>query len=186
MKRRKIDRPRLFTFLFLPLFTVFLFCILLRGNVIRILPETREDHSIKDSENERPIRTVTAEEWIEVSYREQKMYYFEDGELVFESDIVTGNESTEIIPYGIYHVLYMTEDATLIGEGYEKHVEYWIGFDKETGGHMIGFHDASWRTAFGGDIWITDPTLACINMPTEKVKQLYGSVEPGTEIRIHD
>ena len=94
MKRRKIDRSRLFTVLFLPLFTVFLFCILLRGNVIRILPETGEDHSTKDSENESPIRTVTAEEWIEVSYQEQKMYYFEDGELVFESDIATGNDST--------------------------------------------------------------------------------------------
>ncbi len=46
---------------------------------------------------------------------------------------------------------YKTTDATLTGEDYEKHVDYWIGFDEETGGHMVGFHDASWRTVFGGD-----------------------------------
>ena len=186
MKRRKIDLPRLFTVLFLPIFTVFLICILLRGSVIRILPKTGGDPLTEDSGNKDPVYPAVVQKQIEVSYQEQKLYYYEDGKLIFDSDIVTGNESTEIIPYGTYHVLYMTEDATLIGADYEKHVEYWIGFDKETGGHMIGFHDASWRTVFGGDEWITVPTLACINMPTEKVKQLYGSVEPGTEIRIHD
>ena len=72
---------------------------------------------------------------------------------------------------------YKTTDATLTGEDYEKHVDYWIGFDEETGGHMVGFHDASWRTVFGGDEWKKDPTLECINMPTDKVKQLYEVVD---------
>ena len=81
---------------------------------------------------------------------------------------------------------YKTTDATLTGEDYEKHVDYWIGFDEETGGHMVGFHDASWRTVFGGDEWKNNPTLECINMPTDKVKQLYDAVDLGTEIRIHD
>ncbi len=123
---------------------------------------------------------------IEVSYQEQKLYYYENDELIFTSDIVTGNETTDIIPYGTYHVLHMTTDATLVGADYEKHVDYWIGFDNETGGHMVGFHDASWRTVFGGDEWKTNPTLECINMPTDKVQQLYEAVYVGTEIRIHD
>lgn len=123
---------------------------------------------------------------IEVSYQEQKLYYYENDELIFTSDVVTGNETTEIIPYGTYHVLHMTTDATLVGADYEKHVDYWIGFDNETGGHMVGFHDASWRTVFGGDEWRTNPTLECINMPTDKVKQLYEAVNVGTEIHIHE
>ena len=123
---------------------------------------------------------------IEVSYQEQKLYCYEGDELLFASDIVTGNETTEIIPYGTYHVLHMTRDATLVDADYEKHVDYWIGFDPETGGHMVGFHDASWRDTFGGDEWKTNPTLECINMPTDKVRQLYKTVDIGTEIRIHD
>ncbi len=123
---------------------------------------------------------------IEVSYQEQKLYYYENDELIFTSDVVTGNETTDIIPYGTYHVLHMATDATLVGADYEKHVDYWIGFDNETGGHMVGFHDASWRTVFGGDEWKTNPTLECINMPTDKVAQLYDAVYVGTEIHIHD
>ena len=123
---------------------------------------------------------------IEVSYQEQKLYYYEDEELIFTSDIVTGNETTDIIPYGTYHVLHMTTDATLVGPDYEKHVDYWIGFDEETGGHLVGFHDASWRTVFGGDEWRINPTLECINMPADKVRQLYEAVQLGTEILIHD
>ena len=123
---------------------------------------------------------------IEVSYQQQKLYYYENGELIFTSDVVTGNEDTDIIPYGTYYVQNMVTDTMLYGDDYAKHVDYWIGFDNETGGHMVGFHDASWRTVFGGDEWKINPTLECVNMPTDMVKKLYGNVEIGTEIRIHD
>ena len=178
---------------------VLLLYVLERGHVINLHPDMRVGSEEKESEkvgrdymsdqkDEAPVKTPISKigEWIEVSYEEQKLYYYEGENLLFTSDIVTGNEDTEIIPYGTYHVLYKTTDATLTGEDYEKHVDYWIGFDEETDGHMVGFHDASWRTVFGGDEWKNNPTLECINMPTDKVKQLYEAVDLGTEIRIHD
>jgi len=142
--------------------------------------------SVSPYENNIEPSSENIKKLIEVSYQEQKLYYYENDELVFTSDVVTGNETTDIIPYGTYHVLHMAKDATLVGADYEKHVDYWIGFDNETGGHMVGFHDASWRTVFGGDEWKTNPTLECVNMPTDKVKQLFEAVDLGTEIRIHD
>ncbi len=123
---------------------------------------------------------------IEVSYSEQMLYYYENGELVFSSPVVTGNEDTEIIPYGTYYVQHMKRNATLVSATYEEHVDYWIGFDFESGGHVLGFHDAQWRDAFGGDIWRTDPSHGCVNMPTDKVGMLYEAVDIGTEIHIHE
>ena len=123
---------------------------------------------------------------IEVSYSEQKLYYYENGKLVFSSDVVTGNEDTEIIPYGTYYVQHMKRGATLVSSTYTEYVEYWIGFDYESGGHVLGFHDASWRNEFGGDIWRTDPSHGCVNMPTDKVAMLYEAVDVGTEIYIHE
>ena len=123
---------------------------------------------------------------IEVSYSQQKLYYYENGELIFTSDVVTGNEDTEIISYGTYYVQHMKRNATLVSSTYTEHVDYWIGFDYESGGHVLGFHDASWRNAFGGDIWRSDPSHGCINMPTDKVAMLYEAVDIGTEIYIHE
>jgi lipoprotein-anchoring transpeptidase ErfK/SrfK len=127
-----------------------------------------------------------SDDLIEVSYSEQMLYYYRNGELVFSSPVVTGNEDTEIIPYGTYYVQHMKKNATLVSATYEEHVDYWIGFDFESGGHVLGFHDAQWRDAFGGDIWKTDPSHGCVNMPTDKVAMLYDAVDIGTEIHIHE
>ena len=186
MKRRRIRYRRLITVVFLMLGIGYLIFVLDRGNVIHLHPRIETFPETIDSEK---VGNPVEEEsgiWIEVSYEQQKLYCYENDELLFSSDVVTGNEDTQIIPYGTYRVLYMTRDATLVGDDYEKHVDYWIGFDRETQGHMVGFHDASWRTKFGGDVWKSDPTLECINMPTDKVKQLYETVSVGTRIMIHD
>ena len=173
--------------------------VLERGHVINLHPDMNTGTESKESEkigkdyesnleDDTPSGPVISDgsKLIEVSYQEQKLYYYENDNLIFASDIVTGNENTDIIPYGTYYVLYKTTDATLTGEDYEKHVDYWIGFDRETGGHMVGFHDASWRTVFGGDEWKTNPTLECINMPIDKIRQLYEAIDLGTEIHIHE
>ncbi len=130
--------------------------VLERGHVINLHPDMNTGTELKESEqigkdyesspeDDTPSGPVISDgsKLIEVSYQEQKLYYYENDNLIFASDIVTGNENTDIIPYGTYYVLYKTTDATLTGEDYEKHVDYWIGFDRETGGHMVGFHDTS-------------------------------------------
>ena len=55
---------------------------------------------------------------------------------------------------------------------YEEPVDYWMPFD---GG--IGFHDAPWRDAFGGDIYLTNGSHGCINLPPENAAVLYSIID---------
>ncbi|MBQ2657292.1 MAG: L,D-transpeptidase [Erysipelotrichaceae bacterium] len=134
----------------------------------------------------------TSDKLIEVSYGKQKLYYYEKGNLIFSCDVVTGNNDfapdSEAIPEGSYTVQYKKRGATLVGAEYTEYVEYWIGFGSPSyynGGHVIGFHDASWRSEFGGNIWKNDPSHGCINMPTDMVAKLYEAADIGTPINIY-
>ena len=122
---------------------------------------------------------------IEVDISEQMLYYYENDVLLMTSPIVSGNpDITDETIHGHFTVRRMTRDTYLAGSDYLEHVDYWIGFDET--GRIYGFHDASWRDAFGGNIWLTDPSRGCVNMPTDKVAQLYSYVDIGTEVYVHD
>ncbi len=157
----------------------------LRAALNRYLP-SKEDASITVSWIQESKGLIV------VSYSQQKLWYYENGDILLSSDIVTGNAATgTLIPYDTYYVRRMKQGATLSGSNYTEYVDYWIGFDDVQGnwkgGGLIGFHDASWRNGqFGGDIYLTDPSHGCINMPTDKVAALYDLVDIGTEIHIQE
>ena len=46
----------------------------------------------------------------------------------------------------------------------------------------IGIHDASWRSKYGGDIYIKGGSHGCINTPYDAMKELYEMVEIGTPV----
>ncbi|MBQ1478000.1 MAG: L,D-transpeptidase [Erysipelotrichaceae bacterium] len=128
---------------------------------------------------------------IDVDYSEQTLRYYENGNLIFSSDIVTGNAATyTIIDYGTYYVQRKKQGATLRGSDYTEYVDFWIGFGRSghysDGGGILGIHDASWRSEFGGDIWLSDPSHGCVNMPRDNEERLYNAVDIGTEIHIHE
>ena len=121
---------------------------------------------------------------IEVNISEQMLYYYEDDTLILTSPVVTGNgDITDATPTGYFTIRKMKQDSTLSGADYVEHVDYWIGFDET--GRIYGFHDASWRDEFGGDIWLYDPSRGCVNMPLSKISQLWDYVDIGTEVYIH-
>ena len=125
--------------------------------------------------------------YVKVVISEQTLYYVKDGKLVLSSPIVSGYGDT-LLDELTYYVQYKKEGATLKGKDYTEYVDYWIGFGKpghySDGGHILGIHDASWRSQFGGDIYKSDPSHGCINMPADKQKQLYEAVSIGTEVRV--
>ena len=119
--------------------------------------------------------------YIEVDLSEQHMYYYQNGADIFESDFVSGNMSyaDRQTHAGIFTLYYKKSPDVLRGtmkaDGsyeYESKVEYWMPFD---GG--IGFHDASWRDEFGGDIYLTDGSHGCINLPPENAGVLYDLIQ---------
>ncbi len=116
--------------------------------------------------------------YIEVDMTEQKLYYYENSELKIETDVVTGNMRRKMgTPSGIYSVYNKQTNRVLRGPGYASPVDYWMPVK---GG--IGIHDADWRDEFGGEIYKTNGSHGCINVPTEVMSQLYELVEIGTPV----
>lgn len=121
--------------------------------------------------------------YVEVDVDGQTLYYFENGKLRLTSDIVTGNKGRHYdTPEGVYAVFYKQRNRTLVGETYRSFVQYWIEFYPH-----YGLHDASWRKAgaFGGDIYLTNGSHGCVNMPTEKVAECYDIIEKGTPVIVY-
>ena len=116
--------------------------------------------------------------YIEIDMTDQKMYYYQDGELLIDTDVVTGNmKRGDATPSGVNFVYAKQKNRTLRGEDYESFVRYWLPVK---GG--IGIHDASWRKKFGGDIYLKNGSHGCINTPSSVMKELYNLVEKGTPV----
>ena len=116
--------------------------------------------------------------YVEINLSAQHLFFYKDGSLALESDFVSGNPSRgNGTPDGIYGVTYKQRNATLTGENYRTPVSYWMPFNLN-----IGMHDANWRSSFGGNIYKTNGSHGCINLPPSIAKQIYESIEKGTPV----
>ena len=116
--------------------------------------------------------------YVEVDMGEQRMYVYQDGELVIETDIVTGNAKRKWnTPEGVNYIYKKQKNRILRGPNYATPVKYWLPVVGN-----IGIHDAKWRKEFGGDIYLTNGSHGCINTPTEAVAQLYELAEVGMPV----
>lgn len=116
--------------------------------------------------------------YIEVDMTEQKMYYYEAGELKLETDIVTGNTGRKWgTPEGTNFVYGKQKNRVLRGADYATPVKFWMPVNGN-----IGIHDANWRGKFGGTIYKTAGSHGCINTPPKKMAELYDMVEIGTPV----
>ena len=128
--------------------------------------------------------TIEIDRYVDVSISQQTLWYYENDELILTSPVVTGNEDFDCgTPTGTFRVRKMDRDCVLRGDDYTEYVDYWIGFDST--GTIYGLHDAKWRSEFGGDIYLTDPSHGCVNMPTGKIAELYDRLEVGATVYIH-
>ena len=125
--------------------------------------------------------------YIEVDLTSQHVYFYKEGKLVWSSDCVSGKMTKDrYTPSGIYLLDYKTKDRDLKGEklpngeySYVSHVDYWMPF---YGGY--GFHDASWRSRFGGSIYNYSGSHGCINLPKSKAATLYDLIDKDVPIVI--
>lgn len=128
--------------------------------------------------------------YIEVDLTEQYMWYIENGAVVFECDVVTGEPiPSKETPTGVYFIMERLRNKTLIGAtdpatgqpSYRQPVDYWA----RVTGNGIGFHDADWQTAFGGSRYLTHGSHGCINMEPSKAATFYDMISVGTPVIIH-
>ncbi|MCB2292756.1 L,D-transpeptidase/peptidoglycan binding protein [Clostridium algoriphilum] len=116
--------------------------------------------------------------YVEINMTKQHMWFYKNGSLIVQGDVVTGNVSiNDATPTGVYKLKYKEKNATLKGEGYSVPVNVFMPFN---GG--IGIHDASWRNTFGGSIYLTNGSHGCINSPPNLAKTIYDNIDANTPV----
>jgi hypothetical protein len=120
--------------------------------------------------------------YVEVNITAQHLFFYKEGELILETDFVSGDLSKEYgTPVGTYPIQYKDNDATLVGEDYATPVKYWMPFNRN-----IGFHDASWRDEYGKDIYLTNGSHGCINMPPKAAEKMYQNIHRGVAVVVYE
>ncbi len=119
--------------------------------------------------------------YCEVDLTNQMVYVYKNGQQVVSSQCVTGCISKGYgTPTGVYSIFSMDKNRYLRGDGYKSWVNFFVPFN---GG--IGFHDASWRSTFGGNIYLYNGSHGCINMPYAAVKKLFENVSMGEKVIVY-
>ena len=115
--------------------------------------------------------------YVEIDLSNQHLYLYIDGAVVFETEFVSGAMNStprSKSPAGVFDITYKTTNAILRGSDYAEPVSYWMPFYGN-----YGMHDATWRTEFGGDIYLTNGSHGCINLPLDSAAVIYNYVKTG-------
>ena len=128
-------------------------------------------------------------DYVEVDLSLQHLWIYKDGETVFETDVVSGNNDSEHrTPAGAFFAYDKKRNTVLRGDkqddgewGYETPVDYWIRLT-DTG---IGLHDADWRYSFGGSIWRWNGSHGCINIPPWAMPTIFEMVDTNMPVAVH-
>ena len=114
--------------------------------------------------------------YVEADLSHQYLYLYIDGEIVLETDFVSGKMSASncITPPGVFGIAYKTRNAVLRGSDYETPVKYWMPYYGK-----YGMHDATWRKSFGGDIYLENGSHGCINLPINMASKIYDYMTEG-------
>lgn len=116
--------------------------------------------------------------YAEVSLADQHIWLYKDGKQVLSYDVVTGNAATnEQTPTGVYYIMYKQAPSILKGthsdgQHYEIEVKYWAQFTNSG----CGFHDASWRTNWNKDAYLTAGSGGCVNLKPEEAQSVYDAL----------
>ena len=123
--------------------------------------------------------------YVEVNLTEQHLWFYVNGALVVESDIVSGcvSKNTET-QTGVFPLAYKESPSVLTGDdaqnGWRTEVQYWMPFFDGQ-----GLHDATWRSSFGGNIYKTSGSHGCVNLPYSAAEQIYNNIDAGVAIILY-
>lgn len=120
--------------------------------------------------------------YVEINLTAQHLFLYKDGNLVTESDFVSGNVSKgNATPTGVFGVTYTQKDATLRGDNYATPVSFWMPFNGN-----VGMHDATWRSSFGGSTYKRSGSHGCINLPYSAAQTIFNTVSAGYPVFVYE
>ena len=123
--------------------------------------------------------------YVEISIGTQQIWFYKNYELITQGNIVSGcvAKGTET-QTGVFPLAYKESPSVLTGgnaeNGWESEVQYWMPFFDGQ-----GLHDASWRGSFGGNIYLTNGSHGCVNLPYDVASAIYNNIEEGTAIILY-
>ncbi|MDO5041073.1 MAG: L,D-transpeptidase family protein [Peptoniphilus sp.] len=121
--------------------------------------------------------------YVEIDLGRQHMWLYRDGNLVVDSDIVSGNPTEgNGTPVGTGKIWSRETNRYLTGEGWNSHVDYWLPFNWSG----CGIHDSSWRSEYGKDIYLSKGSHGCVNTPSELMKTFYDNTFHGMPVVVYD
>ena len=149
---------------------------------------TAEEDIVVDAPWKVPARIRNApngdigDTYVEVSIEAQHLWYYVDGELMMDFDVVTGMDTpSRRTPTGVFRILWKDTEHTMKGSYGSSFCHFWLPITWEG----VGIHDAYWRSSYGGDIWRGNGSHGCVNTPYEKMKRLYESITIDTPVIIY-
>lgn len=125
--------------------------------------------------------------YVEINLTAQHLYLYKKGQLIIETDFVSGSVAGgNQTPTGAYAVTYTEKDATLKGTNangskYATPVSCWMPFFGN-----YGMHDANWRGDFGGSIYKRSGSHGCVNLPVSAAKTIFDNIGAGYPVLIYE
>ena len=120
--------------------------------------------------------------YVDVDIANQTMVLFVNGLPVLTSPCVTGTpKNNRSTPKGAFYIIEKIPGKRLKGDTWDVWVDRWMKF---TSG-AVGLHDASWRKKFGGNIYLSNGSHGCVNLPKDVAYTLYDLVTVGTPVVVH-
>lgn len=135
--------------------------------------------------DEDPV-TQNLSSYVEIDISRQRVFMYVNGKRIVDTPTVTGNIGEGYYtPTGVFYLNYKTYDTVLRGTNrdgskYASPVLYWMPFYQG-----YGMHDANWRSKFGGDIYKTNGSHGCVNLPTDAAKTIYKNITNAMPIFIY-
>ncbi len=163
--------------------------LLAEGQIVEnIDPIYYEDgyYSYTGVEEARTAKDDIGKTYIEIDLMAQHLWYYIDGKLDFEADIVSGQTTSlarTTLP-GVYKLWskdtnHRMKDTNADGESWDTTCAFWNNISL----CGIGMHDSQWRGNFvGGTIYKYNGSHGCINMTYNSAKYIYDNVPIGTPV----
>lgn len=143
--------------------------------------ENRFKNAEEEKSGKQEITDTSGLTYVDVDIANQTMIFYQAGVPVLSSPIVTGNiNNGNETPTGTFFIDTKIPGKYLTGPTWHVWVDRWMKF---TG--CVGLHDANWRGKFGGDIYKSNGSHGCVNLPSDVAYKLYDMVDIGTMVVVH-
>lgn len=151
---------------------------------IAYLKECFKNH--QNVEDRTPIFSIEYREigntYIEISIEKQHLWYYKDGAVTVECDIITGlPDGKRNTPTGVYYISERIPGKFLVGDTYRTWVNFWMRLTNSG----VGLHDAIWQSAFGGDLYYSKGSHGCINLSYDFAEYFYNVTYVGMPVIIY-